>query len=94
MDEYLIDFLNFCGKACWVEIVTEDPRCIYYFGPFLSKKYAHSVKAGYVEDLENEGATGIRVTVKRCKPDKLTIFDEEEEQTERKRISTFSGQPS
>jgi hypothetical protein len=35
--------------------------------------------AGYVEDLEIEGAQGIAVKVARCKPTDLTIFDEAEE---------------
>lgn len=94
MKEVLIKILDFMGLACWVEIVTDSPRCTYYFGPFVSEQEAHAAKSGYIEDLENEGAQGISVTVRRCKPINLTIFDELGEQIELKTLPNFSGQPS
>lgn len=94
MKEILIKILDFLGLALWVEIVTDNPRCTYYFGPFLSVQEAQAAKGGYIEDLENEGACGISVTFKRCKPTNLTIFDELGEQMGRKTMNTFSGQPS
>ena len=94
MKEVLIKILDFMGLACWVEIVTDNPRCTYYFGPFVSEQEAHAAKSGYIEDLENEGAQGISVTVRRCKPTNLTIFDELGEQIELKTLPNFSGQPS
>lgn len=78
MKELLINLLNFFGLAWWVEIVTATPRCTYYFGPFLTAKEATAEKIGYMEDLESEGAQGLSVTIKRCKPSKLTIMDETE----------------
>ncbi|NET56404.1 MAG: DUF1816 domain-containing protein [Symploca sp. SIO2E6] len=68
--------LRFSGLAYWVEIVTDNPRCTYYFGPFLSTKEANEAKAGYIEDLDNESAQIIFVKVQRCQPSNLTIFDE------------------
>ena len=50
-----------------------------------------SVK-GYVEDLELEGAQGINVNVKRCKPKVLTISDDSGEWFDRKVKPVFSGQ--
>jgi hypothetical protein len=94
MKEVLIKILDLMGLACWVEIITDNPRCTYYFGPFVSEQEAHAAKSGYVEDLENEGAQGISVTVRRCKPTNLTIFDELGEQIELKTLPNFSGQPS
>jgi hypothetical protein len=94
MKEVLIKILQFLGLAFWVEIVTDKPRCTYYFGPFVSEKEAYAAKGGYVEDLENEGTQGISVSIKRCKPANLTIFDELGEPSERKKIPTFSGQAS
>jgi len=94
MKEVLIKILHLMGLACWVEIVTDNPRCTYYFGPFVSEQEAHAAKSGYIEDLENEGAQGISVTVRRCKPTNLTIFDELGEQIELKTLPNFSGQPS
>ena len=37
---------------------------------------AEEAKYGYIEDLEAEDARGISVTVKRCKPEELTIYDQ------------------
>ncbi len=76
MQELLTTLLSLFGLAWWVEVKTETPRCTYYFGPFLEAKVAEDSKAGYVTDLEQEGAQGISVSVKRCKPAKLTVSDD------------------
>ena len=41
-------------------------------------KEAETAYPGYVEDIESELAKGIEVKIKRCKPQVLTVFDEEE----------------
>ncbi|MBD2104428.1 DUF1816 domain-containing protein [Leptolyngbya sp. FACHB-261] len=71
------------GSAWWAEISTAEPRCTYYFGPFQNEAEAESARPGYIEDLESEGAQGIKVVVKRCDPTVLTVFDEELEPAER-----------
>lgn len=76
MTEKFLQLLDLLGLAFWVEIGTAVPRCTYYFGPFLAKSEAESAKEGYLEDLLGEGAQGIQVQVKRCKPKNLTIFDD------------------
>jgi hypothetical protein len=73
MKEILISLLNVFGCAFWVEILTETPNCTYYFGPFISQQEARTSQFGYLEDLEAEHAQGIKVKIKRCKPDTLTI---------------------
>jgi len=93
MKEALTKILQFLGLAFWVEIVTDNPNCTYYFGPFSTEQEAALSKSGYVEDLETEGAQGISVSVKRCKPTDLTIFDESG-QSDRQEMPSFSGQPS
>ena len=90
--ELLINFFQNLGWAWWVEIVTQNPHCTYYFGPFLSSKEANAATIGYVEDLEQEGAMGIIVNVKRCKPDALTIADDLGERFDRQAKPVFSGQ--
>ncbi|RMF24148.1 MAG: DUF1816 domain-containing protein [Cyanobacteria bacterium J083] len=80
MKEILIDLLDILGMTFWVEINTAEPRCTYYFGPFLTKKEAEVAQYGYIEDLQAEGAKGIIADVRRCKPKELTIFDEQEEE--------------
>lgn len=68
------------GKAWWIEIQTDSPRCIYYFGPFNAEAEAEMARAGYIEDLEQEGAQHIKAAIKRCRaPQNLTIDDSEEE---------------
>jgi hypothetical protein len=79
MKEFLISLLERFGLAYWVEIKTDYPRCTYYFGPFLAKDEAEVAQAGYEEDLKTEGAQGIKLQIKRCKPKDLTIFEEKEE---------------
>lgn len=92
MKEIWTSVLDVIGLAWWVEIKTEAPRCTYYFGPFLTGKEAEAAKSGYIEDLEQEGAQDIKVVVKRCKPNDLTIFDEFAELNSRNATPVFSGQ--
>lgn len=65
------------NQPYWVEITTNKPFCIYYFGPFDSYIEAKTMQSGYIEDLVAEKATGISVEIKRCMPTKLTITEEE-----------------
>jgi Domain of unknown function (DUF1816) len=60
--------------------------------PFLSSADASFAVKGYMEDLESEGAQGIMVNVKRCKPDSLTIAEDLGEKIDRKVKPIFSGQ--
>jgi hypothetical protein len=92
MQEFLTSTLNLVGLAWWVEVRTETPRCTYYFGPFSTAEAADSSKAGYVADLEQEGAQGITVSVKRCKPSKLTVSDDLGEKSSRGISRTLSSQ--
>jgi hypothetical protein len=62
--------------AWWVEVITAQPNCTYYFGPFSSKKSAEIPRTGYVEDLEKEGASEITTQIKWYKPRELTIYED------------------
>lgn len=86
--EILAGFLNKLGLAWWVEVVTANPRCIYYFGPFTSEREANQATSGYLEDLQQEGAVGIMASTKRCKPAKLTDYEDSEPEISR----SLSGQ--
>ncbi len=92
MKELLISLLNFFGLAWWVEVKTSAPRCIYYFGPFMTASEAEAAKAGYVEDIENEDAQGISVLIQRCKPVNLTVADDLGKFGEGGMLPVFSGQ--
>lgn len=83
--------LETLGLAVWIEIVTDSPRCTYYFGPFSSESEADGAKIGYIEDLESEGSKGLAVMVKRCKPENLTIYDDSLD-FKFDRFFAFSGQ--
>ncbi|NEP57095.1 MAG: DUF1816 domain-containing protein [Symploca sp. SIO2G7] len=90
--EIFTNVFHFLGLAYWVEIVTDNPQCTYYFGPFLSSQEADEAKAGYIEDLEGESAKIISVEVQRCQPNNLTICDELIEVAQPEIQPTFSGQ--
>lgn len=93
LKEVLTNLFHSLGWAWWIEIATQTPRCTYYFGPFLSVKEANAAQAGYIEDLQQEGAQGIVIVVKRCKPTNLTIADDLGEKADRKKTTpVFSGQ--
>lgn len=61
----------------WVEIITNQPKCTYYFGPFTSANEAQISQSGYIEDLEQEEAKVIGITIKQDQPRELTIFEDE-----------------
>jgi len=92
MNELLTSFLSAIGLAWWVEITTDNPRCVYYFGPFPDKKAAQSHQGGYVEDIEREGATNLKINIKRCKPSNLTIYDEKADAGVNRMSNVLSGQ--
>jgi hypothetical protein len=83
--------LDLLGQAWWVEVSTTQPKFTYYFGPFANEQEAESARAGYLEDLESEAAQGIQSTIKRCKPDRLTIDHDMGEQTDRERGTLLGG---
>ncbi len=86
MGEFWLAICSFFGFAWWVEIKTAAPPCTYYFGPFGDRDSAAAESAGYVEDLESEGARGIVPAIKRCRPPALTLVADE---FERERLETL-----
>jgi hypothetical protein len=61
----------------WVKITSISPHCIYYFGPFASFDEAQQHQAGYLQDIESEGAQDISLSIERSNPHYLTIFEDE-----------------
>ena len=92
MKEILTIIFNFLGLAYWVKVVTNRPKCTYYFGPFLNRTEAEIAQSGYIEDLEDEGAREIYVTIKRFKPNDLTIYQDLEDTSQYKTVTNFTGQ--
>ncbi|MGL5941920.1 MAG: DUF1816 domain-containing protein [Waterburya sp.] len=73
-----LSFLRKLNNHWWVKIYTSTPCCTYYFGPFDSKREAKIYQPGYVEDLVQEKAQGIKVETKWVLnlPKSLTIVKE------------------
>jgi len=71
-----IGFMEGLNTDWWVEIKTTSPSCTYYFGDFDNLREAKKFCPGYIEDLQSEGARGIKVRIKRCEPQLLTICEE------------------
>ena len=61
---------------CWLKVRTQTPQCVYFFGPFNSSREARDHQDGYMTDLIQEGAQGIRVTLQRKEPQVLTLVQE------------------
>lgn len=77
LSELSLSLLERLGLAYWIELRTDAPECLYYFGPFPHAKEAEQNLPGYLEDLEREGARDIKYAIAQCKPTHLTIFEEE-----------------
>ena len=70
----MIDTLNTYHQAWWIEILTAQPKCTDYFGPFGGAWEAEVASKGFVEDLEGEFAQDIKIKIDRhSQPDLLTI---------------------
>jgi hypothetical protein len=76
-EEIFTTYLEKIGLACWIEIITESPECIYYFGPFASGIEAQHSLEGYLEDLQEEKTKIVETNIKRGIPKNLTILPEE-----------------
>jgi hypothetical protein len=63
--------------AWWIEIITEQPKCFYFFGPFESEDEAKFFQNDYIEDLTLEGVIIISVAIKYCQPHSLTIEEKD-----------------
>jgi hypothetical protein len=61
----------------WIEIFTAQPFCLYYFGDFQTFQQARILKQGFKQDLLDEGATIISLSIKYCAPQQLTIRSSE-----------------
>ena len=76
-EAFFTSYLEQIGEAWWVEIVTKEPDCTYYFGPFASHREAQLSQLGYLEDLEQERPQLIAIEIKQCQPKELTVFKDE-----------------
>ena len=68
----LLSAIHASNQPWWVKVRTQAPDCTYYFGPFESKGEAKLLQAGYLEDLNQEGAQNIKLAVEKAQPKNLT----------------------
>lgn len=57
----------------WIKILTENPMYIYYFGGFNDYWEAKSSENGYIQDLKEEKAKIVDVSIGKYEPEKTTI---------------------
>lgn len=60
----------------WIEITTDKPRYIYYFGDFSTYWEALFLASEYRQDLEEEEAEVINIQIEKCQPEHLSICPE------------------
>jgi len=65
LKEALTSIWQGLGLATWLKITTRQPSCTYYFGPFMNQVEAEHHQHAYIQDLEQEGAIGIAVSIER-----------------------------
>ena len=68
------NFGNKLGLAWWAKIETEQPKTIYWYGPFITKRSLNESMSTFIKDLTDEGSTDIKHTLVRCKKEEpLTV---------------------
>lgn len=72
-----VSLLEQLRLAWWLEVVTNNPYCTYYFGLFITESAAKVCQFGYIEDIAQEGAEISSVEVKRFQPKVLTVINDQ-----------------
>ena len=68
------NFGNKLGLAWWAKVETENPKTIYWYGPFLTKRSLKENLMSFINDLKEEGSSNIKHSFVRCNKDEpLTI---------------------
>ena len=65
---------NKLGLALWAKIETDQPKGIYWFGRFFTKRSLKENISSFIKDLSDEGSTNIKHSFIRCKKEEpLTV---------------------
>ena len=68
------NFGNKLGLAWWAKIEATQPRTIYWYGPFITKRSLKENLSSFINDLTDEGSTNIKYSLIRCKKEEpLTV---------------------
>ncbi|MEO0768153.1 MAG: DUF1816 domain-containing protein [Cyanobacteria bacterium J06649_4] len=74
MKNFFSSLFSFLSNPWWVKITTEQPNCVYFFGPYDNEAEATQAKPGFIEDLQQEGALQIQTSLHNIpEPSELTI---------------------
>lgn len=57
----------------WLEILTAQPLCLYYFGAFTTRQEAESQQDGFIEDLLQENALILSTNLQFLQPKEITL---------------------
>ena len=57
----------------WITILTAQPLCLYYFGPFTFSQDAESIKDRFIEDLRQENALILCTRIRFLQPSQVTV---------------------
>ena len=58
----------------FAKIETDQPRSIYWFGPFITKRSLKENMSSFIKDLSDEGSKNIKHSLVRCKKEEpLTL---------------------
>ena len=61
------NFGNKLGIAWWAKIEAHQPKTIYWFGPFITKRSLKENMSSFIKDLSDEGSIDIKHSLVRCK---------------------------
>jgi len=61
----------------WLEILTAQPLCLYYFGAFTTRQEAESQQAGFIEDLLQENALILSTNLQFLQPHQITLIGDD-----------------
>ena len=57
----------------WITILTAQPLCLYYFGPFTFCQEAESIQDRFIEDLRQENALILCTHIRFLQPSQVTV---------------------
>jgi len=61
----------------WLEILTAQPLCLYYFGAFTTRQEAESQQDGFIEDLLQENALLLSTNLQFLQPNQITLIGDD-----------------
>ena len=68
------NFGNKLGLAWWAKVETDQPSCVYWFGPFITKRSLKENMPSFINDLSEEGYKNIKHSLVRCKKEEPLTF--------------------